>query len=148
MSAWVRDRLRPFDQETTSRRVRDAVGVVPDSVRLVLDLLADSVKVTPGGRLPRSVVRAVQEHRPGWHPLGRPASIEEDLYPLAVLHGLLRHVGLLRLVNGVLRTTKAAGNETPTVRRLRSWFAPQEYSSARSPCSRPTVRCTERRYCS
>jgi len=129
MSAWVGDRLRPFDQEVTSRRVRDAIGVVPESVRLVLDLLADSVKLTPGGRLPRVVVRAVQERRPGWYPLERPASIEEDLYPLAVLHDLLRHVGLLRLANGVLRPTKVAGDETETVRRLRSWFAPQEFST-------------------
>jgi hypothetical protein len=129
MSAWVGDRLRPFDQEVTSRRVRDAVGVVPESVRLVIDLLADGVKFTPGGRLPRVVVRAVQERRPGWYPLGRPASIEEDLCPLAVLHDLLRHVGLLRLANGVLRPTKAAGDETDTVRRLRSWFAPQEFST-------------------
>ena len=79
MSTWVGDRLRPFDQEATTRRVRDAVGVVPGSVRLLLDLLADGVKLTPGGRLPRAVVRAVQEQRPGWNPLDRPASIEEDL---------------------------------------------------------------------
>lgn len=129
MSAWLGDRLRPFDQEVTSRRVRDAVGVVPESVRLLLDLLADGVKLTPGGRLPRVLVRAVQDQRPGWYPLGRPASIEEDLYPLAVLHDMLRHVRLLRLANGVLRPTKAATNEHETVRRLRSLFGPQEFST-------------------
>lgn len=129
MSTWVGDRLRPFDQETTARRVRDAVGVVPESVRILLELLADGVKLTPGGRLPRVVVRALQEHRPGWYPLERPASIEEDLYPLAVLHDMLRHVGLLRLAKGVVRPTKAAANEHETVRRLRSWFAPQEFST-------------------
>jgi len=129
MSAWVGDRLRPFDQDVTSRRVRDVVGVVPESVQLLLDLLADGVKLTPGGRLPRSVVRAVQEQRPGWYPLGRPASIEEDLQPLATLHDLLRHVRLLRLANGVLRPTKAAAKENETVRRLRSWFAPEEFST-------------------
>jgi hypothetical protein len=129
MSAWVGDRLRPFDHEATAKRVRDAVGVVPQSVRLLLDLLADGVKLTPGGRLPRVVVRAVQEHRPGWYPLERPASIEEDLHPLAVLHDMLRHVRLLRLANGVLRPTKAATNEHETVRRLRSWYAPQEFST-------------------
>lgn len=126
MSIWVGDRLKPFDQEATAQRVRDAVGVVPESVRLLLELLADGVKLTPGGRLPRVVVRAVQQDRPGWYPLARPASIEEDLYPLAVLHDLLRHVGLLRLANGVLQPTKAAGNETETARRLRSWFVPRE----------------------
>jgi hypothetical protein len=103
MSAWVGDGLRPFDQDATSRRVRDAVGSVPDSVRLLLDLLADGVKLTPGGRLPRAVVRALQEYRPHWHPLARLASIEEDLQPLAALHDMLRHVRLLRLANGVLR---------------------------------------------
>src|SRR5215213_4809103 len=129
MTAWVGNRLRPFDQHATAQRVRDAVGVVPESVRLLLDLLADSVKLTPGGRLPRVVVRAVQEQRPDWYPLGRPASVEEDLYPLAVLHDMLRHVRLLRLANGVLRPTKAATNEQETVRRLRSWFAAKEFST-------------------
>jgi hypothetical protein len=68
------------------------------------------------------VVRAVQEQRPDWNPMGRPASIEEDLLPPALLHDLLRHVRLVRLVNGVLRSTKAAADELKTVRRLRSWF--------------------------
>jgi len=122
MREWTGDRLKPFDQEATSQRVRNAVGVVPESVRILLDLLADGVKLTPGGRLPRTVVRAVQEQRPDWNPMGRPASIEEDLLPLAVLHDLLRHVRLVRLANGVLRPTKTAADELATVRRLRSWF--------------------------
>ena len=71
------------------------------------------------------MVRAVQQQRPSWYPLGRPASIEEDLLPLAVLHDLLRHVRLVRLAGGVLRPTKAAADELETVRRLRSWFDPQ-----------------------
>ena len=56
MSVWVGDRLRPFEREVTSRRVHDAVGVVPESVRLLLDLLADGVELTPGSprRGPRS----------------------------------------------------------------------------------------------
>ncbi|MEZ5098143.1 MAG: hypothetical protein R2731_19965 [Nocardioides sp.] len=95
---------------------------MPESVRILLDLLADGVKLTPGRRLPRVVVRAMQQERPGWHPLERLASIEEDLLPLAVLHDLLRHVRLVRLTNGVLRPTKAAADELETVRRLRSWF--------------------------
>src|SRR5882757_1780902 len=49
MHSWVGDRLRPFDHQATNRRVCDAVGVVPDSVRLLLDLLSDGVKLTPGG---------------------------------------------------------------------------------------------------
>jgi Plasmid pRiA4b ORF-3-like protein len=129
MRDWTGDRLKPFDQETTSQRVRDAVGAIPESVRILLDLLADGVKLTPGGRLPRVVVRAMQQERPGWHPLGRLASIEEDLLPLAVLHDLLRHVRLVRLANGVLRPTKAAADELETVRRLRSWFEPGLFST-------------------
>jgi hypothetical protein len=127
MRTWVGDRLRPFDQDATTGRVRDAVGAVPDSVRLLLDLLGDGVTLTPGGRLPRAVVRAVQAQRPHWYPLGGPASIEEDLLPLAVLHDLLRHVRLIRLTGGVLRPTKAAADELQTVRRLRSWFDPQQF---------------------
>jgi hypothetical protein len=127
MREWVGDRLRPFDQEAVDRQVRNAVGQVPESVRLLLGLLADGVKLTPGGRLPRVVVRAVQQQRPDWYPLGHPASIEEDLLPLAALHDILRHVGLLRLAGGVLRPTKAAGDEVETVRRLRTWFPPREF---------------------
>ena len=129
MGAWVGDRLRPFDRQATDRRVWNAVGQVPESVRLLLGLLADGVKLTPGGRLPRVVVRAVQQQRPDWYPLGRPASIEEDLLPLAALHDILRHVGLLRLAGGVLRPTKAAGDELGVVRRLRTWFPPREFST-------------------
>lgn len=129
MREWVGDRLRPFDQPAADRRVRDAVGRVPESVRLLFGLLADGVKLTPGGRLPRVVVRAVQQQRPDWYPFGRPASIEEDLLPLAALHDILRHVGLLRLANGVLRPTKAAGDKVETVRRLRGWFPPREFST-------------------
>lgn len=129
MQEWVGDRLRAFDRAATGRQVRAMVGEVPDSVRLVLDLLAGGVKLTPGGRLPRAVVREVQAVRPGWYPLGRPASIEEDLLPLAALHDILRHVGLARPAKGVLRPTKAASDELEVVRRLRSWFEPGEFSS-------------------
>jgi hypothetical protein len=117
-----------FDLAATDLLVRRTVGGVPGSVRLVLDLLAGGVKLTPGGRLPRSLVRAVQEKRPHWYPVGRPASVEEDLYPLAVLHDMLRHVGLVRLRNGILAPTKAAGDDLEIVRRLRSWFRPGGFS--------------------
>ena len=81
MRVWVGDRLRPFEQDITSRRVADAVGVAPESVRMLLDLLANGVTLTPGGRLPRVVVRAVQEQRPGWYPLGRPALTQPASVP-------------------------------------------------------------------
>jgi hypothetical protein len=116
--------LPPFDRAATDLLLRQTVGEVPASVRLLLELLAGGVRLTPGRRLPRSIVRQVQEHRPGWCPLNRPASIEEDLVPLAVLHDMLRAVGLLRLARGVLTSTRAAADDLETVRRLRSWFAP------------------------
>jgi hypothetical protein len=116
------DRLRPFDRAATDQWVRRVVGEVPESVRLLLDFAADGIKLTPGGRLPRTVVRNMQQHRPHWHPLGRPAATEDDLPPLGALHGLLRGVGLLRLRHGVLTPTRAAGDDLATVRRLRSAF--------------------------
>lgn len=128
MRDWAGE-LPPFDQAGTDLLVRHTAGEVPGSVRLMLDLLADGVRLTPGGRLPRVVVRQVQEQRPHWHPFERPASREEDLPPLAALHDLMRAVGLLRLANGVLRPTRAASDDLGVVRRLRSWFSDDEFTS-------------------
>lgn len=122
MRAWVDDRLRPFDLAATDPRVRAVLGEVPESVRLLLETIQEGVKLTPGGRLPRVTVRAMQQHRPSWYPLDRPASVEEDLLPLAVLHDMMRRVGLLRLAKGVLRPTRAAADDREVVRRLRTWF--------------------------
>jgi pRiA4b ORF-3-like protein len=117
--------LVSFDQPATDLLVRQTVGAVPESVRLVLDLAEGGVKLTPGGRLPRAFVRQVQEQRPLWHSLpGRPAAVEDDLQPLAVLHDVLRHVGLLRLSTGRLWPTRAAADDQQVVRRLRTWFEP------------------------
>lgn len=129
MRSWVGDRLRPFDRAATDLWVRRVVGEVPESVRLLLDFVAGGVKLTPGGRLPRSVVRGMQQHRPHWYPLGRPASIEDDLPPLGALHDLLRGVGLLRLRHGVLAPTRAATDDLAVVRRLRSAFAPNTFDT-------------------
>jgi hypothetical protein len=122
MRSWVGDRLRPFERAATDQWVRRVVGEVPESVRLLLDLLADGIKLTPGGRLPRTVVRSMQQHRQHWYPLGRPAAIEDDLPPLGALHELLRDVGLLRLRHGVLTPTRATNDDLAVVRRLRSAF--------------------------
>lgn len=113
-----------FDLVGADLLVQQTAGAVPAPVRLLLTLAADGVKLTPGGRLPRAVVRQVQEHQPSWDLLGRPASVEEDLVPLAALHDLLRDVGLLRLRKGILAPTRAAGDDVEVVRRLRSWFGP------------------------
>lgn len=115
------------DRAEADRLVRATVGQVPASVRLLLDLIGDKVRLTPGGRLPRALVRAVQEQRTGWAWSGRPASVEEDLPTLAALHDLLRRVGLLRLARGVLTPTKAAGDDLQTVRRLRRAFEPDGF---------------------
>jgi hypothetical protein len=112
------------DRQDADRLVRATVGRVPASVRLLLDLIGDKVSLTPGGRLPRAFVRAVQEQRPAWGYRGKPASVEEDLAPLADLHHLMRRVGLLRLARGVLTPTKAAADDLEMVRRLRRAFAP------------------------
>jgi len=128
MRAWAGE-LPDFDQGSTDLHVRRIVGEVPASVRLVLDLAHGGVKLTPGGRLPRAFVRQVQQQRPHWHPLGRPASTEDDLAPLSALHELLRDVGLLRLANGILYPTKAASDDLEVVRRLRSWFEPGAFAT-------------------
>ncbi len=95
--------------------------LVPDSVRLMLGLCADGVVLTAGGRLPRAIVRRVQEQRPRWGAdPERPAHTEEDLLPLAMLHELLRAVHLLRLVHGRLSPTRAAADDVDVISRLRS----------------------------
>ena len=99
----------------------DAAGPVPGSVCLLLDLCADGVRLTPGGRLPRAIVRAVQERRPHWGvDPDRPARVEEALLPLAMLHELLRSCRLLRVVHGVLTPTRAASADAEVLRRLQN----------------------------
>ena len=115
-----------FDLDTATLLVRQTTGAVPEPVRLVLELARPGVTLTPGGRLPRAFVRQVQERYPGWYPLDRPASLEEDLPPLAALHELLRRAGLLRLRNGILAPTKSAGDDVEVIRRIRSWFGPDD----------------------
>lgn len=141
---WTGGGLADFDQAAADRLVRDTVGVVPESVRLVLELLAagpgGGVKLTPGGRLPRSFVREVQEHRPGWCPWGKPASVEEDLPPLFILRDLLREAGLARQAKGVLYATRAAGGPgLDAVRRLRRLFLPGHFDTALAETAVPVL---------
>jgi len=112
-----------FDLAGPDRLVRRREGGVPAPVRLVLDLSADGAKLTAGGRLPRAVVCRVQERYPQWYPLGRPASVEEELL-LAVLHDVLRVARLLRLRQGVVALIRAPSDEAEVIRRLRSGFGP------------------------
>ena len=126
LRGWAGNWSDHFDLDASDLLVRQTVGAVPGSVRLLLDLVEEGVTLTPGGRLPRAVVRQVQERYPGWHLGDRPASLEEDLAPLAALHDLLRHVGLLRLRKGDLSGTSAAADDIEVIRRLRSWFSPDD----------------------
>jgi hypothetical protein len=126
LGEWAGNWSDEFDLAETDRVVRQMVGAVPEPVGLLLSLTTGGVKLTPGGRLPRVLVRDVQERHPEWHPLGGAASIEEDLWPLVALHEVLRQVGLLRLRKGTLAPTRVAGDELETIRRLRSWFGPDD----------------------
>ncbi len=100
-------------------------------MRLLLDLLADGgVKLTPGGRLPRTVVRAMQAHRPQWYPLDRPVSTEDNLPALAALHELLRGGSVCSGCNvRCSAPTKAAGDDLAVVRRIRSAFEPNGFGT-------------------
>lgn len=129
MRTWAGE-LLDFDQAGTDGLVRRTVGQVPPSVRLVLDLAAGGVKLTPGGRFPRAFVRAVQNQRPAWAFHGdRPAMREEDLLPLSALHEVLRQVGLMRLRHGVLSATRAATDDLQIIRRLRSYFTSDDFGA-------------------
>jgi hypothetical protein len=55
-----------FDLATADLLLRQTVGAVPAPVRLLLDLAADGIKLTPGGRLPRTLVRQIQELYASW----------------------------------------------------------------------------------
>lgn len=129
LRTWAGDWSDAFDLAGSDLLVRQMAGMVPETVRLLLELAGGGVKLTPGGRLPRVLVREVQERYPDWYPLG-PASLEDDLPPLAALHDVLRQIGLLRMRKGMLARTRAAEDKTETIRRLRSWFGPPESFTA------------------
>ena len=131
MRPWVGDRLRPFDQDATAQRVREAVGAVPGSVRLLLDLLV--LPPTASGSPPAVGYRARWSARfsssdrlvpagPARLDRGRPAAAGR-----AARHAAPRPAA----APGQRRATptKAAADEIQTVRRLRSWFPPQQFST-------------------
>ncbi len=122
--------IRPFDAVRVDQLVEAVAGAVPDSVRLLLQLCGTGVKLTAAGRLPTPLVRAVQEQRPAWAWDERPVRSEDDLIPLAVLHGLLRQVGILRLSRGRLGPIKAVtgpDGDVEIVRRLRSFWPERDF---------------------
>ncbi len=126
LQIWAESWNDGFDLDTADLLLRQTAGTVPAPVRLVLGLATDGVKLTPGGRLPRAIVRQVQGRYPSWQLTDRLASLEDDLPPLAALHDLLRHVGLLRLRHRFLGPTRAAAEDFEVMRRLRSWFGPDD----------------------
>ena len=80
-------------------------------VALFLEAVRGGVTLTPRGRLPRTVVRSLQEQHPDWHwlaPEHRLAHREEDLRPLAALHDLCLETRLVQVRRGVLAPTAAA----------------------------------------
>ena len=124
--------LREFDRDVADARVRHAAGRVPPGVRLVLDLAAEGVRLTPAGRFPRAFVRSVQEARPdwGWFGLeGRPAHREGDVLAAMALRELLRDAGLLRLRHGVLTPTRASRDDRHVLRRVRTALARDEFAT-------------------
>lgn len=124
--AWIGRELPSFDLDATDTLVGQVAGSVPETVRALLAEIGDGVALTPGGRLPRRVVRGLQQQRPHWSLSGKPAHMEEDLLPAAALHDVLRGVGLLRVRRGTLVKIKAAEDDLEVLRRLRSWFGPSE----------------------
>jgi hypothetical protein len=138
MSMWAGE-LSDFDQASTDLLVRQTVGEVPASVRLILDLAQGGVKLTTAGRLPRAFARQVQQHRPRWAWSDEPVSSQDDLYVLAVMHHLLRKIGLLRLSRGKLTPTRAAADDLQIVRRLRSWFDADRFTDLLAGASAATL---------
>ncbi len=71
----------------------------------LLGLLADGVKLTQTGALPRSLVRAAVDRYPDWWDNGLfgPPHREAEIYPLEVLHTLVDELKLARPKRGVLK---------------------------------------------
>lgn len=71
----------------------------------LLGRLADGVKLTQTGALPRVLVREAVERYPDWwdEDLLGPPHREADVYPLGVLHTLVDELGLARPRRGILK---------------------------------------------
>jgi hypothetical protein len=71
----------------------------------LLGLLADGVKLTQTGALPRSLARAAVDRYPDWWDtdLFGPPHREADVYPLEVLHILVDELKLARPRRGILK---------------------------------------------
>jgi len=117
-----------FDQELTDLRVRQMNGLIPESVRILLRLVTDGVKLVPASGLPPEIVRTVRALRPEWHENG-PSDSESGLPALLVLHGILRSTGVLVQEQGLVRPSTVAADEHAVVRRLRSWFSPGAFGT-------------------
>ena len=122
MREWIGDRLRPFDLAATDRKVRAVVGEVPESVRLLLEIVGEGVKLTPGwapaargSPCHTAAATVVVSARPTRERRGGPAATRRPARHDAT--GRAAQTG-----QGVLRPTKAAADDRQVLRRLRSWF--------------------------
>jgi hypothetical protein len=80
-------------------------GAAIEPLLWLLGLLADGVKLTQTGALPRSLVRATVDRYPDWWDteLFGPPYREAEVYPLEVLHTLVDELKLARPRRGVLK---------------------------------------------
>lgn len=77
---------------------RDQAAEAIEPLLWLLDELAEGVKLTQTGALPRALVRAAVERYPDWwdtRTVGPPHQ-EAELYPLGVLHDLIEELTLAR----------------------------------------------------
>jgi hypothetical protein len=128
MRGWSSHHSFTFDQDTTDTLVRRTVGTVPESVRVVLDVVGTGLKLTQAGKFPPAVVAELQERLPHWHPLIG-AVREDNLREASCLRELLCEVGVLRKNRGMLLPTKACTDDLEIVRRLRKRFPDRDFDT-------------------
>jgi hypothetical protein len=115
--AWLDQNRRPPDERALLEHALTAVESGPPSpsdasaaiepLIWLLQQLADGVKLTQTGALPRSIVRAAVERYPNWWdtPTVGPPYQEAEVYPLGILHDLVDNLSLARRHRGILQLT-------------------------------------------
>jgi hypothetical protein len=129
LRSWSAHHRFVFDLTASAALVQQILGVVPEPVRALLDLIGPGLKLTAAGRMPPATVAALLGRFPRWNDLHR-GPVREDSVPQAwALKDLMREVGLLRLSRGVLSPTKAAASDAEIVRRLRRRFPDGDFET-------------------
>ena len=115
--AWLDQNRRPPDERALLEHALTAVESRPPSpsdasaaiepLIWLLQQLADGIKLTQTGALPRSIVRAAVERYPNWWdtPTVGPPYQEAEVYPLGILHDLVDPLSLARRHRGILQLT-------------------------------------------